>query len=59
MKYLIVFEDGNIRQYDKITDGDIQAVKDGLLDIIKIEKYQTDFESMGRDGNWEKVEDGQ
>ncbi len=57
MKYLLVFEDGNIRQCEKITDEDIQSVKDGILDIIKVEHYKTDYEAMGRDGNWEKVED--
>ena len=55
MKYLLVFEDGNIRQCEKITDGDIQSVKDEILDIIRLEKYKTDFEEMDRDGNWKKV----
>jgi hypothetical protein len=48
MKYIFIFEDGEPYQADEITNSDIKAFEDGVLDIINV----LSMAIMVRTGEW-------
>ena len=48
MRYIFILEDGHPYQADEISDDDIHAFEDGLLDILDVkEMKQLSIPSMG------------
>ncbi len=56
MTYLLIHEDGTIEQtgigdlFD--LEENLPAVAAGILEIIRVQKYSTTFESVDADGTW-------
>jgi hypothetical protein len=57
MKYLLIFDDGNISQTDELADGDDESVRGGYLEVIRFNADIARFERWcpGEDCEWTEV----
>ena len=55
MKYLIIFEDGMPYKTDEVTEADISASNDGILQIIDCENMKA-HEGPGKD-TWSELDE--
>jgi hypothetical protein len=56
MEYLIIFEDGGMKQCDKISADDKIMVSEGCCDIVRKQKYKDSFEKMKSTSDYEEWE---
>ncbi|WP_327440304.1 hypothetical protein [Pseudomonas donghuensis] len=52
--YLMIFEDGEIKNAEDVSDADLQAADDGVLDIVDISEPFTPKRRFN--GDWVEVE---
>jgi len=53
--YLLIFEDGEMKSAENVTEDDLRGADDGLLDIVDISEPFTP--SRYQNGQWIEVED--
>lgn len=54
--YLFIFEDGEMKVGNTVTDDDIKMVEYGILDIVKTVIEQNDiFYEQYYDGKWHRI----
>ena len=52
--YILIFEDGSLKQASSVDEGDLYAADEGLLDIVDITK---DMPRQYYGGEWHLLED--
>lgn len=52
--FLMIFEDGEIKSAEDVSDDDLQAADDGVLDIMDVSEPFTPKRRF--DGDWVEVE---
>ncbi|WP_161893236.1 hypothetical protein [Pseudomonas juntendi] len=53
--FLMIFEDGEIKTAEEVSDSDLDAADDGILDILDISEAFSVKRRM--DGDWVDVDD--